>query len=645
MDLPNHKSFNDAMPRVMDDIRKAIDRGVIELQTDVFPGTCPDVPHAAFVGIISPLGATSKKDSDELRPYIDLTISGLNDCMTSLALRLPTIEATIPHLQPGMVLAKVDFRHGFHHMVMHPDDRRRMGIRLPDGRLARFKGMPFGSSQAPAIFCHMSGEFTRLLAARLDAMGLSGMVLVIYLDDLLLAAATWEALCQARQALHSLAAQLGIKFKATKQDGLDTPTQTLEYLGVMLDTTGGEVRAYPTAAKCNRLRLEWAAVLEAGYATTERLMTLLGKLAFVAGATRQLRVFAYPLHRALDKAGSWHVPTNTRIHLEPQLRGAVKEMLAYLTADNPLFHLRPAHTRGLHVLAAAEPPKFLLTDASGDTGYGYASAHKAGMGVWQADELHMAIHAKELAAVVMGLAAHAEEFTNHPVVIWSDNQAVVHVLNTFKPHATTVGHLRAVVDLQIQFNILLSAAFIPTELNTTADWLSRMTVSAQTTDFALRPRLFVACGGYRCNTVLCADDAGRSAEVLLGGKGARRRGSFCSPTRCMFQHARWLQGRSIWFNPPFPLIEATLQLLRRVHQAAPYRTYLLGCLPDLPDRRWFTNLVGPGKLFSIKKRIPAGSTPFIRMHALRGVPFANLANHAWLHEHELLGAALPFDLV
>ena len=66
MDLPNHKSFNDAMPRVMDDIRKAIVRGVIELQTDVFPGTCPDVPHAAFVGIISPIGATSKKDSDEL---------------------------------------------------------------------------------------------------------------------------------------------------------------------------------------------------------------------------------------------------------------------------------------------------------------------------------------------------------------------------------------------------------------------------------------------------------------------------------------------------------------------------------------------------------------------------------------------------
>ena len=69
------------------------------------------------------------------------------------------------------------------------------------------------------------------------------------------------------------------------------------------------------------------------------------------------------------------------------------------------------------MLTAIKPPKFLLTHTVGNFSYGYASAHKARMRVWQVDKLHLAIHTKELAAVVMGLAINTEDFTNHPMVI------------------------------------------------------------------------------------------------------------------------------------------------------------------------------------------------------------------------------------
>lgn len=64
------------------------------------------------------------------------------------------------------------------------------------------------------------------------------------------------------------------------------------------------------------------------------------------------------------------------------------------------------------------------------------------------------------------------------MVVWSDNQAVVSVLNSYKPHPTTVGSLRALVSLQAAHGFAIHAAFIPTELNTTSDWLSRITYSA-----------------------------------------------------------------------------------------------------------------------------------------------------------------------
>ena len=75
---------------------------------------------------------------------------------------------------------------------------------------------------------------------------------------------------------------LGIRFKATKEDGLNKPTWQLEYFGIMLDTAGGEVWAYPTATKCNKLCSNWGAVLDQGWAFTEKLMMLLSKLAVAA---------------------------------------------------------------------------------------------------------------------------------------------------------------------------------------------------------------------------------------------------------------------------------------------------------------------------------------------------------------------------
>lgn len=214
----------------------------------------------------------------------------------------------------------------------------------------------------------------------------------------------------------------------------------------MVDTTGGEVRAYPTAAKCAAIAAGWEPVLARDHVTVGDLDTLLGKLAFVAGATKPLRVFLHPLYQARHAEADLDTPPEHRIHLTPQLRAAVADMLHYLRADNPLFHLRVQACRGRH-LAAAASAKWLTTDASGDTGYGYASATKAQMGVWQQDELAAPIHAKELAAVVLGVAAHAQEFAGHQVLVWSDNQAVVAILNSYKPHATTVGHLRALVRL------------------------------------------------------------------------------------------------------------------------------------------------------------------------------------------------------
>ncbi len=83
--------------------------------------------------------------------------------MAPLPIHLPTIEAVLPYLSTGYYLAKRDWRHGFHHAILDISARKYMGLRLSNGLIARFVALPFGASQAPALFTELANEFARLL--------------------------------------------------------------------------------------------------------------------------------------------------------------------------------------------------------------------------------------------------------------------------------------------------------------------------------------------------------------------------------------------------------------------------------------------------------------------------------------------------
>lgn len=145
-DLPNHSSYTSVQSLADTQLQDNIKSGIIELQSAYFPNYSPYQPHPDFVYTINPLGSTSKKDSNEVRPYTDPSITGINDAMAPLPLHLPTIESLITFLTLGHVIAKRDWRHGFHHAILAILSRMYMGIRLGNGLIARFVALPFGAS-------------------------------------------------------------------------------------------------------------------------------------------------------------------------------------------------------------------------------------------------------------------------------------------------------------------------------------------------------------------------------------------------------------------------------------------------------------------------------------------------------------------
>ena len=224
-----------------------------------------------------------------------------------------------------------------------------------------------------------------------------------------------------------------------------------------------------------------------GTTSVGALDTLLGKLAFVAGAYRPLRVFMHDVYQARHAAGPPTAPPHTPVELSSSLRTALGVIADHLRANRELFWFRRDNTPGHHL---SHPDSVTLLTDSSSTGYGYATLRSTGYGLWQSPQLHAAIHVKELAAAILGLLANAPLVRGTTVQVWTDNQAVAHTLNTYKPHRTTVALLRLLLAVQLHLDTRVVAGYIPTKLNTTADWLSRFTYAAQHADLSIRRSLF-----------------------------------------------------------------------------------------------------------------------------------------------------------
>ena len=107
-----------------------------------------------------------------------------------------------------------------------------MGIRLSNGLIGRFVALPFGASQSPALFSELANEFARLLQITYQHSDLPQIILCVYIDDILIAAPTHAQIQQAGLLMDTLAQDLGIEFKTSKDQGLATATQQLEFLGI-----------------------------------------------------------------------------------------------------------------------------------------------------------------------------------------------------------------------------------------------------------------------------------------------------------------------------------------------------------------------------------------------------------------------------
>ena len=152
--MQNHPSAHENKAAVRDYIKIERDAGRL---VGLFPGSdCPDV-HISRIGLVP------KSELSQWRMIVDLSSpfshsinDGVSSMLSSLSYSLVDhIVNLILSLGKGTYLGKVDLKHAYHQIPVHPRDHHLLGI-MWDQRAYVDRALPFGLRSAPNIFSSVS---------------------------------------------------------------------------------------------------------------------------------------------------------------------------------------------------------------------------------------------------------------------------------------------------------------------------------------------------------------------------------------------------------------------------------------------------------------------------------------------------------
>ena len=204
-------------------------------------------------------------------------------------------------------------------------------------------------------------------------------------------------------------------------------------------------------------------LLSSKTSTLKQVQSLTGMLNFACAVVEPARAFS---RRLYDLTLGVSQP-----HHRIKITKAVKEDLhvwkTFLLSFNRKSFFLDFHFLSQHLLR-------FYTDSSSTIGFGgYFGSHWFS-GLWSSQCLRLNIALLEIFPIYLSLMFWGAELSNKCVMVMSDNQAVVHILNNHTSKDPTIMIIvRLIVLACMQYNIVIRSQHLPGRFNTLADLLSR----------------------------------------------------------------------------------------------------------------------------------------------------------------------------
>ena len=412
--------------------------------------------HISSFGVIPKKGQPNK-----WRLIVDLSSPGgasVNDGIdpNEFTLHYITVDQVIRMVSrfgKGALMAKFDVESAYRNIAVHPADRYLLGMKWR-GQYYVDLALPFGLRSAPYIFNAVAEAVEWIL---LNAYNVSD--LLHYLDDFITAGPSDSPQC---------AVNLGTALAVCKKLGLPLhpgkcvgPSPLLTVLGIELDSLA-QVARLPSDKLCalKELLRSW---LPRKWCNRHELESLIGHLHHAAKVVWPGRTF---LRRMIDllccfRKKDHPIRLNREFHLD----------LAW-------WHhfLDQWHGVSFWLYPGLSPATDLevSSDAAGSLGFGAFFKGQWFSGTWALSQKSQSIAYKELFPVVIAGHVWGPQWCKRHVLFRSDNEAVVHMLNSRTSKIPCLMHLlRNLLFSAACHSFSFSAEHVPGVNNQLADALSR----------------------------------------------------------------------------------------------------------------------------------------------------------------------------
>lgn len=419
------------------EIKKLLTKGVIRKATHV-PGE-----------FISTIFTRPKKDGSH---RLILNLKKLNKHIVYHHFKMDSLHSATQLMKPNCWMAVLDLKEAYYSVPIRTEDRKYLRFEH-EGQLYEFVCLPNGLSSAPRIF-------TKLLKPALARLREDGVLLVIYIDDIILFADDPQTLLGFIQRAITLLQSLGFTIHSDKSQLV--PSQRVNFLGFILDSV-----AMTVSMKLDKADKAKSAILQ----LLRKEQPLIREVASVVGQM----VSCFPgvkyaplYYRALEndktdalKKNGWNLDERMLIS-----DTAKKDMSWWLSnIDNDPCPVLPM--------------KYKLTLKCDSSLEGWGSVIEnsplVANGRWSHSESMCHINYLEIKAVLFGLQSLCSDLTNCNIKVLSDNQtAVSYLRNMGGTHSRDCNEIARETLLWCKDRgISLTVTHLPGKQNVEADQASR----------------------------------------------------------------------------------------------------------------------------------------------------------------------------
>lgn len=360
------------------------------------------------------------------------------------------IIRTVGH---GCFMAKTDIKNAFRIIPIQPQDYNLLGI-CGRGVYYYDRCMPMGCSSSYKTFEIFSSAIEWIAQKKLHIDHILHL-----LDDFLIVSPSPDLCKQQLDLFLMLCQYLGIPMAPEKTIG---PSSTISFAGIELDSVLMEARLPPDKlVKCQDLI---SGFLRRRKVTLQEIQSLTGLLNFACTVVVPGRAF---LRRLIDLTIGLRRP-HFLIRLTQEVKADLKVWQQFLSGFNGRSFFLSVDWANSHHLK-------LYTDASGAIGFGAVFGGHWCYGEWPASWRHRNIAFLEFYPIVLSLHLWGHTIKNQRVLFFTDNEALVHVINKQTCRdKDLMFFVRKLVLVCLNYNICFKAKHVPGLQNKLADSLSRL---------------------------------------------------------------------------------------------------------------------------------------------------------------------------